>query len=126
MDLSSNLSEWVDWSSDAGFTIADNTKKAYDATDGGPTSTNIDFPNIDTNIASSDPMKPDTWQPTTTAADRNNGVGTYFAGGANAGGAAHRGGWYTSGIKAGLYYLSITRDTTSTAKAIGFRCVYKD
>ena len=119
-DFAGNVWEWVDWQ------VAP-AKKAYRATDGQSTSAWLDFKVLDRLIGENadDQMLTSTFMPGFSTLGGANGLGQYYAGANNSGGAAFRGGLWYSSTNAGAFALHLIYSASSTDTVIGFRCVVR-
>ena len=124
-DFSGNVWEWVDWDmSDTLLTIATDSK-AFVSSDGSTVQDWREFANLDTNISDGSEMSLESWQATDSSLDGNDGIGRYYGGRANSGGAAIRGGDSSNGTNAGAFALSLANESINASTDIGFRCVYR-
>jgi hypothetical protein len=126
-DFSGNVSEWVDWDLSSNLATINPSEKAYVSSDGTPLSKSREFKDLDSNISDSDKMFPNSWQAKDIDLSKVNGIGQYLAGKSSSGGAALRGGSWTTGASTGLYslHLNYSSKSTSSAGRNGFRCVYR-
>jgi formylglycine-generating enzyme required for sulfatase activity len=118
-DLSGNVWEWTDWT--LGGALSTNMSQGNKPSEGGtPTASWKEFTVIDTfsALAPAESILPD--DPSFNA---NHGMGRYYAG--TYGGAALRGGSWSSGTDAGAFALGLYYSSSSTSTYVGFRCVIR-
>ena len=124
LDLSGNVSEWVDWDMTNTLSTVSPAEKAYVSGDGAPVGFSRQFNALDTKIGVGDEMPPASWAPS-GAYTANDVIGVYLAGRNTSGGAALRGGNWTSEINAGPFTLRLWADSSVKENNLGFRCVYR-
>jgi formylglycine-generating enzyme required for sulfatase activity len=121
-DLPGNVWEWVDWN----VTPAE---KAYQSGAGNDLSVDRGWKEwtvIDTKIGGGDEMKPETWESNFfPGLNSLNGLGGYYAGLNNYGGAALRGGDWLDTTGAGAFALLLYHPESFALSRVGFRCVYR-
>lgn len=127
-DLSGNVWEWIDWSKGGSLTQITPSEKAFDGDDGAPSNSGyMELPLIDSNIEAGREMAENSWKPINTTLDSLDGVGKYYAGLNNYGGAPLRGGGNSNGDQTGLYALVLEYEKSGAGvpSFFGFRCVYR-
>ena len=118
-DMAGNVSEWVDWNIDPAM-------KAYLSIDGTTSALWKEINIIDANISLGQYMEPAAWLPFYhPSINSSNGIGKYWAGYNNSGGAAQRGGNFSSGGSAGIYALQLQNSASNySGSELGFRCSF--
>jgi len=104
-DFAGNVWEWVDWSTTAGFTSG--------PTDG--TASWQELTSLSGSVTANDLQASGGYTSTQQA-------GRWYGG---SGGAALRGGYWSSGTYAGAFALNLGVAPTNTSTNVGFRCVYR-
>ena len=106
-DLGGNVWEWIDWNVPTGDKAS-------------PQAAWIEI-GVSTPTAS---MPQASYYPEHTTYTNAQGIGMYYPGNSGSGGAAFRGGAWSSGTDAGVFSLHLHYDPSYTYTSIGFRCAW--
>jgi hypothetical protein len=107
-DLSGNVYEWTDWSSnDSSFTL-------------GPTSCSAPWQEL--NVVNCPALPSDSYMPLITSNTSTQNIGRFYGG---SGGAALRGGSWSDGSLAGPFFLFLNVSASVWGSDLGFRCVFR-
>ena len=109
-DLAGNAEEWTDYY-DPVKPVADNTNEIYRINDAGS----------DLKINHLIPIDKGFWGATWGS---DEGIGRFFSGDANVGGAMFRGGSWDENSNSGIFEVNLNLGQDDASDEVGFRCVY--